>query len=84
MDVVNGFRCKDCSDVALAKKHIDPAHPKDGPYGVNAKDQPAEPGRPRDPAVVFGGALAGLNPSHPASASGRTPGATSRRLDVTA
>jgi hypothetical protein len=35
---VNGFACKNCTDVDYAKKHIDPAHPKDGPYGVNAKD----------------------------------------------
>ena len=37
---VNGFSCKNCTDVDYAKKHIDPAHPKDGPYGVNAKDKP--------------------------------------------
>lgn len=36
---VNGFSCKNCTDVDYAKKHIDPAHPKDGPYGVNAKDK---------------------------------------------
>jgi hypothetical protein len=35
---VNGFSCKNCTDVDYAKKHIDPAHPKDGPYGINAKD----------------------------------------------
>lgn len=35
---VNGFSCKNCTDVDYAKKHIDPAHPKDGPYGVNARD----------------------------------------------
>jgi hypothetical protein len=35
---VNGFSCKNCTDVDYAKKHIDPARPKDGPYGVDAKD----------------------------------------------
>ncbi len=35
---VNGFSCKNCTEVDEAKKHIDPAHPKDGPYGINAKD----------------------------------------------
>lgn len=35
---VNGFSCKNCTDVDYAKKHIDPANPEDGPYGVNAKD----------------------------------------------
>jgi hypothetical protein len=40
---VNGFSCKNCTDVDYANKHIDPAHPKDGPYGVNAKD--SDPGK---------------------------------------
>jgi hypothetical protein len=38
--MVNGFSCKNCTDVAYAKKHIDPAHPKSGPYGIDAKDDP--------------------------------------------
>ena len=38
--MVNGFQCKNCTDVAYAKKHIDPAHPKSGPYGIDAKDDP--------------------------------------------
>jgi hypothetical protein len=38
--MVNGFRCKNCTDVDYAKKHIDPAHPKSGPYGIDAKDDP--------------------------------------------
>ncbi len=33
---VNGYACKTCTDVDYAKKHIDPAHPKSGPFGVNA------------------------------------------------
>jgi len=38
--IVNGYTCKNCTDVDYAKKHIDPAHPKSGPYGINAKDDP--------------------------------------------
>ena len=38
--IVNGFHCKNCTDVDYARKHIDPAHPKSGPYGINAKDDP--------------------------------------------
>ena len=30
---VNGYVCRDCTDVARAQKGIDPARPKDGPYG---------------------------------------------------
>jgi hypothetical protein len=41
--MVNGFSCKNCTDVDYAKKHIDPAHPKDGPYGINAKDHEKKP-----------------------------------------
>ena len=37
---VNGFSCKNCTDVDYAKKHIDPAHPKSGPYGVTAASEP--------------------------------------------
>jgi hypothetical protein len=50
---VNGFACKNCTDVDLAKKHIDPAHPEDGPYGLNADRVSAR----RGPAVIFGGRL---------------------------
>jgi hypothetical protein len=38
--MVNGFQCKNCTDVDYAKKHIDPAHPRSGPYGIDAKDDP--------------------------------------------
>lgn len=40
---VNGFLCRTCTDVDHAKKHIDPAHPKSGPYGVNAESDPSNP-----------------------------------------
>jgi len=35
MQIVNGYVCKDCTDVLLATKGVDPAHPKDGPNGQN-------------------------------------------------
>ena len=56
--LVDGYLCKNCTDVDLAKKHIDPAHPRSGPYGINAKDDPTAN---RTTAVIFGGALSGLN-----------------------
>jgi hypothetical protein len=28
MQLVNGYMCRNCADVELAKKGIDPAHPK--------------------------------------------------------
>ena len=61
IEIINGFKCKDCTDVDYAKKHIDPAHPKDGPYGVNKVDDPLEKAR-RETAspVEFGGALVAM------------------------
>ncbi len=57
---VNGFLCRNCTDVDYAKKHIDPAHPKSGPYGINAKDDPTVKSAPSS-AVIFGGSLVSLN-----------------------
>ena len=75
---VNGYSCKNCTDVDLAKQHIDPAHPKDGPYGVDAKDHPPSAFAP---AVTFGGALAG---TAQASGAGAQPSAaqSGQRLNV--
>lgn len=44
--MVNGYSCKNCTEVDEAKKHIDPAFPKDGPFGVNAANQPTNPDDP--------------------------------------
>ena len=73
---VNGYSCKNCTDVDLAKQHVDPARPKDGPYGVDAKDHPASPFGPKaqTPAVTFGGALAGVSQTSGAGAG--APAAT--------
>jgi hypothetical protein len=49
---VNGYSCKNCTDVDYAKKHIDPSHPKSGPYDVNADSDPS-----RQAAITFGGRL---------------------------
>ena len=52
---VNGFTCRNCTDVDRAKKHIDPAHPQSGPYGIDAATDPTNPKR----FLLFGGSLAG-------------------------
>lgn len=33
---VNGYSCRNCTDVARAEKNVDPANPSAGPFGVNA------------------------------------------------
>jgi hypothetical protein len=46
---VNGYSCRNCTDVDYAKKHIDPAHPKAGPFGMNDPGGKASSdGRPVD------------------------------------
>ncbi len=34
--MVNGFSCRNCSEVDRAKRNIDPANPAAGPFGLNA------------------------------------------------
>jgi hypothetical protein len=38
---VNGFACRNCADVDRAKRHIDPADPASGPFGINASGKAA-------------------------------------------
>lgn len=79
---VNGYSCKNCTDVDYAKKNIDPSHPADGPYGVNAKARAASARSSEHPAVTFGGVLASVSPT---SGFNTVPGATQgQRVDVSA
>jgi hypothetical protein len=69
--VVNGYLCFNCADVALAQKDINPAHPPGSPSNPtgttpNGIDNPnsagSVQGASRSPnAVVFGGSLSQLN-----------------------
>ena len=75
--VINGFVCFNCADVALAKKDINPAHPPGSPSnptgatGANPSQtsngsppsQGTSPGA--TPSVTFGGTLAQLNGQPP-------------------
>ena len=94
---VNSFSCKNCTDVAYAKKHIDPAHPKSGPYGINAKNDPTAPKTTPSAAVTFGGNLSNLNakqvqtgsqgvadPLNTVAAEDQSSGAIGTQLDVSA
>jgi hypothetical protein len=66
---VNGFECRNCTDVDFAKKHIDPAHPQSGPFNVDAK---SDPSRLLQDTVSFGGQSFSMGGS---SASSSQPGA---------
>ena len=71
MQIVNGYLCQTCCDVALAKQGKNPAHPnapawqsdKTGQVGTNA------------PAVTFGGALAQANGGASSQAGSQQAGA---------
>jgi len=45
MRMVNGYVCRNCADEELAKKNIDPAHPKKSIAGSEAFVSPAEAAR---------------------------------------
>lgn len=38
--LVNGYSCRNCTDVSNAKKNVDPAHPRSGPFGSTADTDP--------------------------------------------
>jgi hypothetical protein len=59
---VNGYQCWNCTDVANAKNHIDPAHPQDGPFGIDATGD-----TPGDPAVKLSGKLSPFGGPAPAA-----------------
>jgi hypothetical protein len=75
--MVNGYSCKNCTDVDNAKRNIDPQRPQDGPFGVNRLPKPGE-AQPANssPAVILGGALSQLAkgdsaPSSPSATQGQ-------------
>ena len=48
--MVNGFSCRNCSEVDQARKNIDPADPAAGPFGINSTKpgaglKPSKPGK---------------------------------------
>ncbi len=58
MNIVNGYACRDCKDVSLAKRGVDPRRPQEDPL------RPENAGRTRDPfgqAVRFDGTTADVN-----------------------
>jgi hypothetical protein len=77
MQIVNGYVCQTCCDVAAAKAGKDPAHPNAPPGSTDKSSGAAKPGQ-TSAAVTFGGALAG--PNGPGAANPSTPPAYSGGL----
>ena len=59
IQVVNGYVCMDCADVALAKKDINPAHPPNDP--LQSGSQSGSSNTQSTPAVSLGGVLSQLS-----------------------
>ena len=55
---VNGFTCRNCTEVVFVLLLFVSAQPKAGPYGVDAASDPSLANKPN---VTFDGALKGLN-----------------------
>ena len=83
---VNGYLCWNCTDVDNAKRHIDPQHPKSGPYGIDASEDPTLSNKtPEQRAVLFGGSLGALSKATLQSQSNQEAQSTiGSNLDVVA
>lgn len=86
---VNGYQCNNCTDVEYAKKHIDPAHPKSGPFDIHADTDPSrrhdlKPTRHDTSHVTFDGALSHLNGVTSDSTSTINTNSPGSRLDLSA
>ena len=79
--MVNGFRCKNCTDVDYAKKHIDPAHPKSGPYGIDAKDDPTVK---QTSSTISNAGASSTGPSMTSAAKPTPPPGLGTQLDISA
>jgi hypothetical protein len=49
IELVNGYVCRNCTDVGLAKRGVDPAHPHDPPHALRRPD-----GAAADPSTAPG------------------------------
>jgi hypothetical protein len=76
---VNGYLCHNCTDVDYAKKNIDPNHPKDGPFGVNAPKlaKPAVGVQAPGAAQAGGVSAIGVNPAGQSVAASSAPSSNS-------
>ena len=65
MELVDGYVCRDGTDVALAKRGVDPVRPPDKAGGaVNARadaENDRKPGNPSDPSVAASRTPLGVN-----------------------
>jgi hypothetical protein len=92
--IVNGYVCFNCSDVALAQKGVNPAHPPNSPDPSGQSGAQAPSNTQSTPAVTFGGSLSqsqGAAAVQPAIGGGQTsatsqppPGQNGAQLNLVA
>jgi hypothetical protein len=75
--IVNGYVCFDCSDVALAKKGENPAHPPGAPGDPQSTGAAGSSNSQSTPAVTFGGSLSQLAGASAVQQRGAASGAAS-------
>ena len=63
--IVNGYRCENCTDVSNAKRGLDPENPTHDPLKQEKLDR--ERGRVPEPAVTFAGLARDEAPAGPAA-----------------
>ena len=84
VSIVNGYVCFNCTDVANAKKGINPAHPKDPLHPQTDAQNALAAAKAKDnPAVILSGALSNAgtangtaNSSTSTNSSSSTPNST--------
>jgi hypothetical protein len=85
IEMVNGYPCKNCTDVSNAKRGLDPENPTRDPVRQEQLDM--KDGRAPEPAVTFGESLAERiragEPALPASPGATAVPPAARLFDIT-
>ena len=90
IEIVNGYPCFNCTDVANAKKGIDPAHPNSDPtQAASGLPGGSAFASSRGAAVTYGGNLVAPNNAQPSAGDSTSHGAprvnrAGMALDITA
>jgi hypothetical protein len=80
MEIVNGYVCMNWSDVALAKKNVDPSKPQNDPNSSGASSNTTS--NPNTPAVTFAGTLTELNGAKAVQQADGSASSNTFRLDA--
>jgi hypothetical protein len=84
VSIVNGYVCFNCTDVANAKKGINPAHPKDPLHPQTDAQNALAAAKAKDnPAVILSGALSNAGAANGAANSSAATNSSSATQNPT-